>query len=62
MMRKWREVAKETPMWTIKHFESREKMQDWIERSGPKNVWNEIFVNNGYAVEYKPLVKVRMPR
>lgn len=42
-------------MWETKIFKNREKMQAWIDRHSHKYQWNEIFINNAYGVEYKPL-------
>jgi hypothetical protein len=42
--------------WKIKMFKSYSDMEIWIEKNGRKNQWHEVFVNNAYAVEYKPLM------
>ena len=42
-------------MWETKIFKSADKMRAWIEKHGHKFQWYEIFINNGYAVECKPL-------
>jgi len=42
-------------MWQVKHFKSREAQEEWI----TANHWfcqiTRLFVNNGYAVEYRKL-------
>ena len=45
-------------MWNIKTFTSKESMTKWIESNIDKYQITEIFVNNGYGVEYRPLRKV----
>ena len=45
-------------MWIIKEFKTREKMLNWIEKNKSKIQWNEIFINNSYAIEYRKLRKV----
>lgn len=42
-------------MWKVKVFKTREKMQQWLDKHEGKIQWEEIFVNNAYAVEYRPL-------
>lgn len=49
-------------MWSIKEFKTRAEMQAWIEKNGHRMRWQEIVVNNGYGVQYRPLVEPRMPR
>jgi hypothetical protein len=42
-------------MWKIKTFKTAEKLATWIEKNGHKNQWHEVFINNGFGVEFKPL-------
>ncbi len=42
-------------MWTIKVFKTREKMNKFIQKNEGRIQWVEVFVNNGYAIEYRPL-------
>jgi hypothetical protein len=49
-------------MWEVKTFKTREAMQAWVARNEGRMQWQEVFVNNGYAVTFRPLVKPRMPR
>ena len=39
-------------MWQIKTFKSKEKMKRFIEVYGHRMQWHEIFINNGYGIEY----------
>lgn len=45
-------------MWQIKLFNDRDKMVKWVKRNYGKYQMVEVFVNNAWAVEYKPLVWV----
>lgn len=45
-------------MWEIKSFKSKENMKKFIANNKGKIQYNEIFVNNGYAIEYRKLVKI----
>ena len=45
-------------MWNIKVFKSKEKFLQWIEKNADKMQWHEVFVNNAYAVQYKPLLVI----
>lgn len=40
-------------MWKFKKFKTRELMQAWIDRNKDHVQYTEIFINNGYALEYK---------
>jgi hypothetical protein len=44
--------------WKIKIFKTQEAMASWLQRNGRRVQWQEIFVNNAYAVEYRKLVKI----
>lgn len=45
-------------MWMTRTFKTREAFHRWIKRNGRKTQWQEIFINNGYGVEYRKLRKV----
>ena len=45
-------------MWKIKTFKSDELRNKWIADNRHKYQTEVIFINNGYAVEYKKLRKV----
>lgn len=42
-------------MWEIKYFKSRENMAKWVLKNSSKYIITEIFINNGYGVEYKKI-------
>ena len=42
-------------MWQIKTFKTKEKMIDFINKNKNKIQYTEIFINNGYAIEYRKL-------
>jgi hypothetical protein len=42
-------------MWQTKVFKTKESMQQWITKNQHKTQWQEIFINNAYGVEFKPL-------
>jgi len=44
-------------MWNTKIFKTKAAMNQWIEKNNHKHQCYEIFVNNAYGVEYKPLIK-----
>lgn len=45
-------------MYYQKQFKTLEKANDFIEKNAHKLWCNIIFINNGYIVEYKKLIKV----
>jgi hypothetical protein len=47
-------------MWTIKQFKTSRAMQEWINANSGRVCWNEVFVNNGYAIEYRPLRQIEL--
>lgn len=42
-------------MWTDKVFKTRKAMQAWLAKHSHKVQWQEIYVNNAYAVLYRHL-------
>ena len=42
-------------MWITKEFKTRESMNRFILAHVGKIQWVEVFVNNGYAIEYRKL-------
>ena len=42
-------------MWQVKTFASKQAMQNFINKNKNKIQYQEIFINNGYAVEYRLL-------
>lgn len=45
-------------MWIIRTFKTRENMNDFITKNEGKIQWIEIFINNGFCIEYRRLRKV----
>lgn len=45
-------------MWKIKTFRTKEAMQNFIDKNSNKIQWQEVFVNNGLAIEYRKLRRV----
>ena len=45
-------------MWETKIFKSYKQQEEWIEANQNRYQISRIFVNNGYAVEYKPLTRI----
>lgn len=45
-------------MWAIKTFKTKESMQKFIAKHGNKIQWNEVFINNKYAIEYRKLIRI----
>ncbi len=45
-------------MWTIKTFKTKEALSQWLEKNERKIQYTELFINNGYALEYRKLRKV----
>jgi hypothetical protein len=44
-------------MWQIKKFKTKQAMIEWLEKH--INIqWVEIFINNGYAIEYRPIHQI----
>ena len=44
--------------WQFKSFRTKENMEKFIDKIKKNYQYNEIFINNGYAVEYKKLIKI----
>lgn len=42
-------------MWQVKVFKTHEAMTDFIDRNEGKIEYEIVFVNNGYAIEYREL-------
>lgn len=42
-------------MWQFKEFKTRQAMQKWLDKNESKIQWQEIFINNGYCVEWRKL-------
>ena len=42
-------------MWTTKHFKTNVAMNSWMVRNWHRYQITVLYVNNGYAVEYRKL-------
>jgi hypothetical protein len=49
-------------MWTTRHFKSHAVQEAWILANSYRFQITRLFVNNGYAVEWRKLVAPRLPR
>ena len=45
-------------MWKIKKFASMDGMNEWLVKNGNKVQWQEIFIANTYAIEYRKLRRI----
>lgn len=45
-------------MWQVKVFKTKDDMNKWIEKHKNSYQWYEIFINNGYGIEYRKLRKI----
>jgi hypothetical protein len=45
----------ESDMWQTKTFKTKEEMQAWLEKREGRIQYQEIFVNNAYGVQWRPL-------
>ena len=45
-------------MWQTKIFKTEKSRNNWIEKNKNKYRIDLIFINNGYGIEYKKLVKI----
>jgi hypothetical protein len=52
----WKFNTKRTSMQSMRR--ARQRMEAWIERNKHRIQYEEIFVNNAYAVEYRPLRRI----
>jgi hypothetical protein len=48
----------EKTMYKIKSFKTRKQLSSWIEANDSKTQWQELFVNNAFAVEYRALRQI----
>jgi len=45
-------------MWNIKFFDTVEEMATWKDENIRRYWWSQIFVENKWAVEYRPLRRI----
>jgi hypothetical protein len=42
-------------MWEVKYFKNYATQEAWVNKNGGRYQITRLFVNNGYAVEYRKL-------
>lgn len=50
-------------MWKVKQFrakngimaDARRRFNEWVDKNGDRCQWHEVYIANGYAVEYRLL-------
>jgi hypothetical protein len=45
-------------MWILRTFRTKENMQKFIKKNSHRIQYNEVFINNCYAIEYRKLRKI----
>ena len=45
-------------MWEIKEFKTRQEFEDFWNKNQNKYQMTEVFINNAYGIEYRPLIKI----
>ena len=45
-------------MWQNKTFKTHEAIQKFIDKNKNRIQYQEVFINNGYAIEYRKLIRV----
>ena len=48
-------MERKDKMWIIKTFKTREAMENFLKKNAGKIEYTEVFINNGYAIEYRKL-------
>lgn len=46
--------------WKTKTFKTRALMDAWVEKNKHKYQMSEVFINNGFGMDYKPLLKINV--
>ena len=46
-------------MWQLKFFKTKETMSAFIEKNKRKIQYREVFINNGYGIEYRKLIVIK---
>lgn len=44
--------------WKIKEFKTREAFNKFKERNRKRYQMQEVFINNAFGIDYKPLIKM----
>jgi len=47
-------------MWRTKTFKTKKEMDRFIDVYGHRMEWQEIFINNGWGIEYRFLTIIRI--
>jgi hypothetical protein len=47
-------------MWQTKTFKTREAMEKWLKKREGRIQYTQIFINNGYGVEWRPLKIIKV--
>lgn len=47
-------------MWKTKTFRTKKEMDRFIDVYGHRIQWSEIFINNGYGIEYRMLTVINI--
>jgi hypothetical protein len=42
-------------MWQTKTFRTAQAMRQWVAPREHRIQWVEVYINNGYAIEWRPL-------
>jgi hypothetical protein len=45
-------------MWIFRSFKTKENMEKFLDKNFGKIQWVEVFINNGYAIEYRKLRRI----
>jgi len=45
-------------MWILRTFRTKNAMTKFINLHAKNIQWVEVFINNGYAIEYRKLLKI----
>jgi vacuolar-type H+-ATPase subunit F/Vma7 len=45
-------------MWSTKVFKTEDELKRWIKKNQNKFQYEIIYINNGYAVEYRKLKRI----
>jgi hypothetical protein len=45
-------------MWKYKYFKTYKSMENFIEKNKNRIQYCEVFINNGYCIEYRKLLRI----
>ena len=46
--------------WKIKTFKGKKEMEQFIETYGNQIEWQEVFIDNGFGIEYRMLTVIQI--